>query len=511
MDPNAVTLSRPVQHPASRGTLWLRLALIVGVLLGLLLLAQSIVNYYQVTRFVIQAELRRDARQFALSIEREARQQGIFAYADLKPVLEAVRQEAPARIAWIRLTDLSGQVLAQTGEPGGKPFPAERLRRVVEELQPVSEVRASPGGDVLVSAQPLRIGGRPQQLGGAQRPPGEAPAAQRPAGEPPAGPRPPGEPGRGPGRRFEPRFLEIAVYLNSASENFGILRVNLLIASSAALLLLGSMTLLWLRLPGYVRGKQLERQMDLARQVQMGLLPDADHRLDNLEVAAACVPAQQVGGDFFDVFAAAGGRQAMVVGDVSGKGLPASMMVGLVLGAVRASDWFSGAQDHEDASKRLNELLYAHTTPERFASLVWCYYQPAERQLCCVNAGHLAPIVARRGKDGSVEIQRLHASGPVLGVLPEARYRQDRVTLEPGDLLVLYSDGVVEAENAAEELFEEDRLLEVIRQQYDKHPAQIRDEILAQVEAFEAGQPPQDDITLVVARVVEPGPPAAGG
>jgi Stage II sporulation protein E (SpoIIE) len=151
------------------------------------------------------------------------------------------------------------------------------------------------------------------------------------------------EPGRGSSSRPVPRFIEIAQYRDSASTAFGRLRGDLVVNSLAALGLFGSMVILWLRFPHYVRGKQLERQTELARQVQRDLLPSSDAGLEFMDFAAECTPAQQVGGDFYDAFSDDQGRTALVLGDVSGKGLPASVVVGLLLGAVRARGWMGVA------------------------------------------------------------------------------------------------------------------------------------------------------------------------
>jgi serine phosphatase RsbU (regulator of sigma subunit) len=150
------------------------------------------------------------------------------------------------------------------------------------------------------------------------------------------------------------------------------------------------MILLWLRFPHY-RGKQLEGQTELARQVQTDLLPAGGAAIENLDFAAACVPAWQVGGDFYDVFSAGDARIAIVLGDVSGKGLPAAVVAGVLLGAVRASSWTAGSGEHEASSRRLSELLRTRTSLERFASLFWCYYESESQLLRYVNAGHLPP------------------------------------------------------------------------------------------------------------------------
>jgi sigma-B regulation protein RsbU (phosphoserine phosphatase) len=261
------------------------------------------------------------------------------------------------------------------------------------------------------------------------------------------------------------------------------------------------MLLLWLRFPHYVRGKQLEQQTELARKVQTDLLPPPDLSLPNLDFAAECVPAWQVGGDFYDVFTTRDGRIALALGDVSGKGLPASVVAGLLLGAIRSSDWLTGASRHEAASAQLNELLRSRTSAERFASLFWCYYDPATRLLSYVNAGHLPPMITSRNRNGSTEVRRLEEGGPVLGLIPEVGYQQGSAALSDGGLIVLYSDGVVEAENSSKEQYGEERLQAVMAANAHRPSKEIRDEILKDVQRFLGKERAQDDLTLVVAHL----------
>jgi sigma-B regulation protein RsbU (phosphoserine phosphatase) len=181
--------------------------------------------------------------------------------------------------------------------------------------------------------------------------------------------------------------------------------------------------------------------------------------------------------------------------------------MGLLHGAVRSSHWFGDGTVHEEASERLNQLLCLRTSVEMFASLFWCYYDPDTQRLRYVNAGHLPPFVASPNGDGTPKLSRLEEGGPVLGVIPVARYRQGEVEFHPGDLMVLYSDGVVEAANAAEEEFGEERLASIIRENWSRPSIEIRDEIMRQVQAFVGREQVQDDLTLLVVRA---GAPAAG-
>lgn len=471
------------------------LALVMGTLLGVVLLVQSVFNYYQVSRILVIAELRREAQRQVNAIAREAAEIGVQDSAGLQQVFDGVRQEATDKIAWIRLIDRDGKVLAQSGTPAGPPA-APRPPEEVEAGPPTADIRSTAAGQVLVTVTPLRIRRPFGEMGSRPPDPTGGPAA------PPPDPatRQTDQPAR-PIFRGGPRYVETALYLSSVSATFGPLVRNLIVSSLAALGLVASMVLLWLRFPHYVRGKQLEQQTELARKVQSDLLPPPNLTLPNLDFAAECVPAYQVGGDFYDIFTAEDGRIAIALGDVSGKGLPASVVAGLLLGAVRSSDWMSSAERHEAASAQLSELLRTRTSAERFASLFWCYYDPAARLLHYVNAGHLPPMLATHDGGRSFEVHRLEEGGPILGVLPNVSYRQASAAVSDGGLIVLYSDGVIEAENAAGELYGEERLQAVIAVNAHRPSHEIRDEILRDVQRFLAKARAQDDLTLVVARL----------
>ena len=485
--------------------LWFKVALVAGSLLGLLLLFQSFSTYYQVSRIMVIAELRREAQRQVNLLARDAVQVGFQDTAKLQPVLEELRQDAPNRIAWIRLINPAGDTLVEAGNPVGAPPSPQRPREGTDGPPPPADIRSTPEGRVLVTVLPMRAR---RTFGEPGIPRGES---QRGAVPPDRAGRPrPVEPGQEPGRppaaavRPGPRFVEIALYLTGVSATFGTLTRNLIVNSSAAIGLVASMILIWARFPNYVRGKQLEQQTELARQVQTDLLPSPSLTFENVDFAAECVPAWQVGGDFYDVFSAPEGRIAIVLGDVSGKGLPASVVAGLLLGAIRSSPWLRGSAEHEAASTQLSELLRTRTAVERFASLFWCYYDPESQVLRYVNAGHLPPMVVSRNRASSgrgVEIQRLEEGGPVLGVLRSPSYRQGSVVVADGTLLVLYSDGVVEATNASDEQFGEERLRAVLTQTSGQSSTEIRDEILEQVHLFLGKERAQDDLTLVVARL----------
>ena len=307
-----------------------------------------------------------------------------------------------------------------------------------------------------------------------------------------------GDPGPGPRSLL---IVEIAMPLTSGDPS--VLRPqkwNLLLNSSGALALLLTVVIAGLGLRSYVRGKLLEQQLEIARQVQAELLPAQPGAFGDIRLATEYKPAEQVGGDFYDVFGINGDGVALVMGDVSGKGVPAALLMGVIHGAVRSSSWTESAAHHERESERLNRLLCEHASGERYASMFWCYYDPLTRLLRYVNAGHCPPLLAANRK-GQLEVVRLEAGGPVLGILPAAHYQQASVELFPGDVLLMYSDGLAEATNSLGEEYGEVRLRELLNSVKTSSPEEIRQAVLDSVGKFLGAAIPQDDLTFVVAQL----------
>ena len=461
--------------------LWFKASIVFGILLGLALLVQTVLTYRFVSEGLVRQEAAREADRRMLSIGRAARLTGTHEPATLTPVLHELVHEAPEQIAWIRILNERGEVIAESERVRGAPtyvngalmkLMANRERRPLELL--------TPAGRVLITVNPLRF-------------------------EPPPFPRPPGDPSRqiappgGRGRR-EPEFVEIAIYLSGVSTHFGVLRENLIVGCSAALALMAAVIVMALRFRHYMRGKHIEEELSLARRVQNDLFPAEGSLAGSLAFAAKCVPAYQVGGDLYDVFETEDGEVALILGDVSGKGLPAALLMGVVQGAVQASYGTGSSASHEQAAERLNHLLCLKTARERFVSLFWCYFDRRHATLRYINAGHLPPLLVRRDGDRS-QVIRLDEGGPVLGLLPGARYTQAEVPVMPGDLLVVFSDGILEAANARDEEFGEAGVIAAIERNRDKAPGEICSAILADVKTFLGRELPQDDQTLLVVRL----------
>jgi len=467
-----------------RGYLWFKASIVLGMLLGLVLLAQSVFTYRYVANSMVRLEAKREADRKMQSIIRLSRTAGNRDITTLHPLMDELHKEAPQQIAWMRILDTSAKEVIVIGDADGAPaYSPSGFDKLVEDRERPGAMRDTPRGRVLITLNPLYVG-LPAKKGDGT--PGSLARTM---------------PGVG--------IVEIAIYLNGVSTRFGPLRENLIIGVSAALALWAAVIIIGFRFRAYLRGKKVEEQLAMARLVQFDLLPPGRLKTHDLEFAAQCVPAWQVGGDFYDAFETVDHQVALALGDVSGKGLSAALVMGVVQGAIHAADATGSAANHEHSAERLNQLLCKKTSRERFVSLVWCYFDPAASVLNYINAGHLPPLLVRRRDDGQFEVIRLEDGGPVLGVLPGATFRQSQVPVNPGDLLVVFSDGVQEAANAGDEEFGEERILGVVKDNWSASPSEICDAVLAHVRAFLGKELPHDDQTLMVVRLEGVAEPAA--
>jgi serine phosphatase RsbU (regulator of sigma subunit) len=475
--------------------LWFRLSIGFGGLLALLLLAQTLATYNFVSRSLIRQEAVRDADRRVQTITRMARQAAVTEPAKLTAILNELVKDDADQIAWIRIINFEGRVLAAGGDtsPAGAYKPGEIGKLMGDRERIPAEVNTN-SGRAFVILNPVRFGA----LGFGRGP-----------GEPPLPPAPPqlsapngeqaGGGGRGRGRR-PPEVAEFGILRRGISTKFGPLQTNLIVGCAASIALLGAMLIIALRFRGYMQSKHIEEELSVARRVQHDLFPNDDSISSRLGFAARCIPAYQVGGDLYDVFETDDGEVALILGDVSGKGLPAALLMGVVQGAVRASIGTGAASNHEQAAERLNHLMCMKTARERFVSLFWCYYDRDNGVLRYVNAGHLPPLLMRRSAAGP-EILKLDEGGPVFGLLPGVRYKQASIDCKPGDILVVFSDGIQEAANAKDEEFGEDGIAASLERNWHRPPAELCSAILADVRTFMGGCLPSDDQTLLVVKL----------
>jgi sigma-B regulation protein RsbU (phosphoserine phosphatase) len=247
--------------------------------------------------------------------------------------------------------------------------------------------------------------------------------------------------------------------------------------------------------------ERLDRELEIARDVQQRLFPQKLPLVKGLDFCGYCRPAQGVGGDYYDFIHLATGSLGIAVGDVSGKGIAAALMMASLQASLRGqtikpSDTLSEMIHH------INGLVYEASSANRYATFFYAQYDPLSRKLRYVNAGHNPPMLRRKTAEGSYEFLRLEEGGTVIGLFPDFPYKEAEIELQAGDVLVAFTDGISEAMNHAEEEFDEPRLMDAIRNCPNGTAATISSYILDHVDAFTAGADQHDDMTIVVVRLL---------
>jgi len=245
-----------------------------------------------------------------------------------------------------------------------------------------------------------------------------------------------------------------------------------------------------------IEKERIERELELAATIQKQILPRDLPAVAGLEIAAKNVPTRQVGGDYFDFFPLSRGRLAFLVSDVSGKGVPAALLVSTVHAAVHLQ--IDEAKTVADLIGRVDRHLQRYAATRKFLTCFFGLLEPDTGTLRYVSAGH-NPALLRRAAG---EVVQLKATGVPLGMFPNASWKEETITLCRGDLLCVYSDGVTEAQNAAEEEFGLDRLSNALSSHAALAPDALCREIFDEVEAFVADAPQYDDETLLLTRLV---------
>ncbi len=248
--------------------------------------------------------------------------------------------------------------------------------------------------------------------------------------------------------------------------------------------------------------ERLNAELEIAREVQERLFPQELPKVKGLEYFGACRPALGVGGDYYDFVELPDGKFGIAIGDVSGKGIGASLMMASLQASLRGQAIHSG-DDIAGLMTHVNTLVYDASTTNRYATFFYAQYDPSNRELSYVNAGHNPPFLLRRsGED--VKVIKLDVGGAVVGMLPSmlVRYEQGEVQLEIGDTLVGFTDGISEAMNPKEEEWGEDALLEELKTLDGKLSEEVLVHIVAAADKFADGAKQHDDMTMIVVRVV---------
>lgn len=241
--------------------------------------------------------------------------------------------------------------------------------------------------------------------------------------------------------------------------------------------------------------EKMAAELSIARDIQMGILPsDVKTRVQDthLEVHAILEAAREVGGDLFEVLQLEDGRVLVAVGDVSGKGIPAALFMAVTTTLLRTMARYYSTPD--EILVQVNESLVAQNPRGMFVTLVCLVYDPKTGLVTCANAGHPSPVLLRPGAEPDLV---LHNGAMILGVAPGLEVELGTLELRPGDTLVLYTDGVTEAFNAAGEMFDDPKLLACLRDASAWPADQVAKTVLASVRGHAGDHPQSDDITVL--------------
>lgn len=236
----------------------------------------------------------------------------------------------------------------------------------------------------------------------------------------------------------------------------------------------------------------LKGELEVAREIQLAMLPAGTYTANDVQICGVTRPANTVGGDFYDVLPRADGRIILALGDVAGKGSPAALLMALLLASLRTL--VDEDLDARALVERLNVQISRHSPSSRFITLFYAEYAPLSGALTYVNAGQNPPLIRRA--DGRFD--RLEATGVALGMFDRSTFGAVTTMLAPGDVLVLYSDGITEAESPAGQPLEEAGLEVIVELHAAESPADIGRHILNAVEAHTTRSRFHDDLTILI-------------
>jgi sigma-B regulation protein RsbU (phosphoserine phosphatase) len=256
--------------------------------------------------------------------------------------------------------------------------------------------------------------------------------------------------------------------------------------------------------------QRIDREIEFAREVQERLLPQIYPVVAGIDFAGFSRTAQEVGGDYYDFIPLESGRLGIAIGDVSGKGISAALLMASIRAALHGLT-FGGTLNPARLMEGLNRIIYDSSTSNRFVTFFFGEYDPVTRTLDYVNAGHNAPVLLRPATPGMnsycnpeapCDVRRLDAGGPVVGIFTEVHYEQAQVQLQPYDVLIAFTDGISEAMTADYEEWGEERLIAASRVNTHRPARDIVTAVIASADQFTAGAAQNDDLSLVVLKVL---------
>ncbi len=254
--------------------------------------------------------------------------------------------------------------------------------------------------------------------------------------------------------------------------------------------------------------ERLQSEVQIASEVQNQLFPRTPPNMRTIELIGVCQAARMVSGDYYDYLGLPDGNLALAIGDVAGKGISAALLMasiqsimrtqlaaGLVRSAAAGNGHTAMRYSTSGMVAQLNRQLYASTSPEKYATFFFGVYDEESRVLTYTNAGQLPPLLLHNG-----ESKLLDVTGTVVGAFPVIRYEEQSVGIGPGDLLIAYTDGITEPENAYGQDFGVERLAETALRYQNSEPKEIVAKIIEAVKHWSSASETPDDMTLVIAR-----------
>jgi sigma-B regulation protein RsbU (phosphoserine phosphatase) len=243
--------------------------------------------------------------------------------------------------------------------------------------------------------------------------------------------------------------------------------------------------------------ERLQSELAIASEVQKQLFPGRAPELKSINVIGACEPARSASGDYYDYLVLPGGGLALAIGDVAGKGISAALLMASIQSIMRTQLLSEHETSFSTAKTvaQLNRQLYGNTSPEKYATFFFGVYQESTRELLYTNAGHLSPMILRDGR-----VTELEVTGTVVGLFPASSYGEQRVTLAAGDILVAFTDGITEPENAYGEEFGAARLAEVVLKNQHADSPEIVAKVMEAVKQWSTAPELPDDMTVLIAK-----------
>ncbi|NHZ85066.1 MAG: SpoIIE family protein phosphatase [Planctomycetia bacterium] len=238
--------------------------------------------------------------------------------------------------------------------------------------------------------------------------------------------------------------------------------------------------------------KMIEEELNFATDIQTNLLPKVNPVINGFDIAGKSIPAKEVGGDYYDFIPIDENKNAICLGDISGKGMPAAMLMANLQATLRGQALFTSSAG--ECLTRANKLLYRSTDLQKFATLFYGILETTESIFHFSNAGHDPPFLINSNK----EVTRLIKGGTVLGFLEDYQFEEDFIKLNSNDTIVIYSDGITEALNEKSEEFGEDRLLAILKENIKSSADMIIEEVFYAIKKFVNDVSQSDDITIVV-------------